>query len=501
MNVFTRFREAWSVFRGRDGPNVDWSSGDAWGSGRHVTQFTPGYLGGGGWNGYGSGPISADRPDRLRLKNANEKTILASVYNRIALDVANVEFHHALIDENDMFKEAIKGSMEDAFTLEANIDQAAQAYMIDLVMSLFDEGVVAEVPIECDRDDSGAITDKLPLQLRTGKVIEWRPQEIKVNVYDELRGDKYNVPVPKRETCIIENPFYTVMNHKNSVASRLSRKMAILDMVDDKLGSDKLNMILQLPYVIRTDAQRTMARNRLKEMQEQLEENKLGITYTDGTEKVIQLNRPIETNLQSQIEWLTKLLLSQLCMTEEILNGTADSKVMANYMQRCVGVVCTAIVQERRRKLLTKEQREKGESIVFVQDPFKLIPVTELAELMDKTNRGGIMSPNEWRSVIGYKPSDDATSDMLVNRNMPMNQTPEGMQAEAGAPDVTPEMAEMPPEMQHSAMPLRFLRKGAKDALQCHRFKYEDAAEEEEKTPAPNRAQRRAQARAKSRSG
>ena len=465
MNIFDRARDAWAAFRGRDhpmGPDIhgkyydaaDWSSPDAWGKGKHFTPFTPpGYGNGGGWNGLGSGPSSSDRPDRLRLKIANEQTILASIYNRIALDVANVEMHHALIDENDMFKEAIKGSsIEEAFNLEANIDQSSQAYMIDLTMSMFDEGVVAEVPVECDRDADGQITNALPLQLRTGKIVEWKPQEVKVNIYNEATGRKEDVPVLKRQTCIIENPFYPVMNSKNSVASRLARKMAILDMVDEKIGSDKINMVVQLPYIVRTDAQRKAARARIQEMQEQLERNKLGITYVDGTEKIIQLNRPIETNLQSQIEWLTDLMLSQLCMTKEILNGTADSKVMANYMQRCIGVICTAIVQERRRKLLTKAQRDKGQSIVFVQDPFKLIPVTELAELMDKTNRGGIMSPNEWRSVIGYKPSDDATSNMLVNRNMPMNQTPEGIQAENGTPDET-DTGGMPPEMGHSAIP------------------------------------------------
>lgn len=458
MNVFERARMAWTAFRGRDHPVRDYSDPENWGSGKMVTPFGPAHGNGGGWNGFGNGPGSSDRPDRLRLKSVNEKTVLASVYNRIALDVANVEFHHARIDENDMFRESIKGSLEDAFTVEANIDQASQAYMIDLVLSLFDEGVVAEVPVECDRDEDGRITDELPLQLRTGKIIEWRPQEVKVNLYNELTGKKEDVPmpIPKRETCIIENPFFPVMNHKNSVASRLTRKMAILDMLDEKLGSDKLNAVVQLPYIVRTDAQRAAARARIQEMQDQLDKSKLGITYVDGTEKLIQLNRPIEANLQSQVEWLTDLLMSQLCITKEILNGTADSKVMANYMQRCVGVVCTAIVQERRRKLLTKAQRDNGESIVFVQDPFKLIPVTELADLMDKTNRGGIMSPNEWRSVIGYKPSDDEAANMLANRNMPMNQTPEGMLAENGETPAETDMPpedQVPPDMNHSAIP------------------------------------------------
>ena len=232
--------------------------------------------------------------------------------------------------------------------------------------------------------------------------------------------------------------------------------MAILDMVDEKQGSDKLNAVIQLPYIVRTDTQRATARARLNEMEKQLSESKLGITYVDGTEKLIQLNKPIDTSLQSQIEWLTDLFLSQLCITKEILNGTADAKVMANYQQRVIGVICAAIAGERRRKLLTRDQRKKHESIVFVQDPFKLIPVTELSDLMDKSIRGAILSPNEWRSIIGYKPSDDATADMLANRNMPINQTPEAMDSEA-----SPQQAPLPeapppaePEMQQSAMPM-----------------------------------------------
>lgn len=467
MNIFERAREAWTVFRGRDHPSdgpqlrgryygTDWTNGNVWGNGAHATSFTPGgNVASNGLYAY-QGPSSSDRPDRLRLSPRNEKTILASVFNRIALDVADVEFHHAKIDENDMFKEIVKGSLEDAMTVEANLDQAAQAYMIDLVLSMFDEGVVAEVPVECDRDKDGAITDEMPLQMRTARIAEWRPKQVRVNLYNELTGRKQDVDLEKREVCIIENPFYSVMNQRNGIFDRLSHKMALLDAIDEKLGSDKLNMVVQLPYIIRTDQQRATARARIQEMQDQLSGNKLGITYVDGTEKVIQLNRPIETNLQSQIEWLTDLFLSQLCITKEILNGTADAKVMANYKQRCVAVICTAIVQERRRKLLTAQQRKNGESIVFVQDPFKLTPVTELADLMDKSIRGSILTPNEWRSIIGYKPSDDKTADMLMNRNMPMNQTPEGMQAENGGAqteDGAPVQLEPMESMQHSAIP------------------------------------------------
>lgn len=448
MNVFERVLEGFRVFRGRDHP--DFSSGDNWGRSVQVTQYNPGY--GTGAVSYGPwGPSSSDRPDRLRLKPGNEKTIIVAVENRIALDVAAVEFHHARIDENDMFKEVVPGSIEEMLTVEANIDQSAQAYMIDLVMSMFDEGVVAEVPVECDRKADGSITDKEPIQMRVGKVVQWMPDQVKINLYNQLTGKMEDLPLPvsKREVCIIENPFYSIMNKKNSIFQRLTRKMAILDMVDEKQGSDKLNMVVQLPYIVRTDTQRATARARLNEMEKQLAESKLGITYVDGTEKIIQMNKPIDTSLQAQIEWLTDLFLSQLCITKEILNGTADAKVMANYQQRVVGVICAGIAGERRRKLLTRDQRKNRESIVFVQDPFKLIPITELSDLMDKSIRGAILTPNEWRSIIGYKPSDDATADILANRNMPIDQTPEAMDSEVQA-----ETAELLPEMQQSAVPM-----------------------------------------------
>lgn len=417
MNVFERFREAWHVFRGRDHPG-------------NITQFTPGY-GTGQIGPWFSGPSSSDRPDRYRAKPGNERTLINSVFNRIALDVAAVEFHHAYIDENESFTDIIKDDLEDLMNVEANIDQTSMAYTVDLVMSMFDEGVIAEVPVVCERKEDGEF--KSVDELRLGKITEWRPEEIKVNLYNQMTGQKEDVVMMKREVSIIENPFFSVMNQKNSIFQRLQRKLAVLDAVDEKFTNDKLNMIIQLPYIVRTDAQRTAARNRLKEMEGQLAESKLGITYTDGTEKIVQLNRPLENNLQSQIEWLTELFFSLMFITKEIMNGTADEKAMTNYMNRTVGTICDAICAERRRKWLTKKQREKMESIVYTQDPFRLIPVTQIADIGDKMTRNAILSPNEVRGMIGYKPSDDPTSDQLVNRNMPVDQTP-GAGGEADAP-------------------------------------------------------------------
>lgn len=433
------------VFRGRDRPVRDWSSPDNWGQGRQVTQFSPGYGNGGGWNGPGYGPISADRPDRVIPNPKNAKTILTSILNRIAVDVAMVEFHHAYIDENDNFKEVIKGPIEDALRVSANIDQTAFNYSVDLVYSMLEEGSVAEVPVECDRNEKGEITDALDLVIRTGKIVQWKPGEVKVQILNEELARKDELWLPKKENCVLENPFYMIMNHSNSLLQRLTRKMALMDAVDERIGSDKLNAIVQLPYLVRNDIKRAEARARIQEMESQMKKSELGISYIDNAEKVIQLNRPLGEGLQKQIEWMTELYMSQLCITKEILNGTADSKVMANYLQRCIGVICTVIAQERTRKLLSREQREDSQAIVFVQDPFRLTPITELADLMDKSIRGAILSPNEWRAIIGYKPSNDPSSDMLANRNMPMDQTPEA----GGNLQKEEQQLPQPPQLQH----------------------------------------------------
>ena len=449
MNIFERARVAWAAFRGRDHPRTDYSSGDAWGRGNQVTQFNPPYSNGGGYNDY-FGPTSADRPGKVVLSPSNEKTIVNCAWNRIALDVAAVEFHHAKIDENDNFREVVKGSIEDALTIEANIDQTSHNYMIDLVLSMFDEGCIAEVPVECDRvsETDRKITDKLPLNLRIGKIVQWRPDSVRVDLLNEYTGRHEQVDMAKRDICIHENPFASVMNKKNSIFVRLAHKMALMDTINEMQGSPKLNMIIQLPYTVRTDSQRSQARDRIKEMQEQLKQSELGVTYTDGTEKIVQLNRPIESSLQSQIEWLTDLLFTAICMTREILNGTASEDTMTNYMNRCVGEICTSIAAERRRKFLTKEQRDNSETILFTQDPFKLIPVTRIADISDKMTRNAILSPNEIRGIIGYKPVDDPTADQLVNRNMPINQTPDAMNDTDQVPeDYDPSM------MEQSALP------------------------------------------------
>ena len=421
MNVFERFREAWLAFRGRDHPDVP----------GHVTQFkgwdTPMRGSGSGWY---TGPTTSDRPDRIRMKPGNERTLVNAVYNRIALDVARVEVHHAKVDENEFFTEAIPGELEDLFTVEANLDQTYMAYMIDLVISLFDEGVIAEVPINFETSDPFRLQDpagETPQnieELRIGKVVTWKPREVEVELYDARSGQKSRITMGKREVAIIENPFYSVMNEKNSIFHRLVRKLNVLDAVDQNYASDKLNMIMQLPYIVRGDVKRAEANNRLKELEDQLQTSKHGIAWVDGTEKIIPMNKPVENNLQSQVEWLTSLFFSQLGITQEILNGTADEKAMSNYMDRCVGVVLETICAERKRKFLTKEQRDNGESIVYVQDPLRLIPATSLSDIFDKLSRNAILSPNECRGVLGYKPSEDPSANELVNRNMPISETP-----------------------------------------------------------------------------
>lgn len=429
MNVFDRFREAWMVFRGRDRPISN------------QYPFTPSAF------SYYSGPSSSERPDRYRSRASSEQTIVNAILTKIALDVAGVQIHHAKVDENGTYQDTIKGSLEELFTIEANIDQSAQAYMIDLVRSMFDEGVIAEVPVDMDVEEDPVTGETVKFNsigaLRVGRIVEWKPKEIKVEVYNEETGQKEQIPMFKRECSIIENPFYAVMNEKNSVFQRLTRKLRVLDAVDENYSSDRLNMIFQLPYLVRGETKKAEAKNRIAELDEQLKNSPHGIGYIDGTEKVIQLNRPIENNLQTQVEWLTNQGYAQLGMTPEIMNGTADENTMSNYMNRVVGTVLDAICGERRRKWLTKEQREDGESIIYLQDPLKLVPVTNLADIFDKLGRNAIISPNESRGKLGLKPSSDPESNKLLNRNMPIDKTPgtEGAEREA---------EEEVPELQHS---------------------------------------------------
>ncbi len=421
MNVFERAREAWRVFRGRDHPrrSTDWQTA--------------------GWY---TGPVSSDRPDRVRMKPGNERTLVNMAYNRIALDCATVEMHHAKINENDQFQEIIHDDLEYALTVSANFDQTPQAYMQDVIISMFDEGAVAEVPVMMDQNpDTLEIRDVQ--ELRTGKILEWRPAHVLVEVYNCYTGQKEQIMLAKKEVAIHENPFYSIMNDRNSIFQRLVRKLAILDTVDENSGSDKLNMILQLPYIIRTDQKRREAEQRLHEIEKQLQDNKYGIAYTDGTEKILQLNRPIENNLQKQVEWLTDLFFSQLGITQEILNGTADEKTMTNYMNRIIAPILSSIAMERKRKFLSRERIEKGESIIFHQDPFKLIPVTEIANISDTLTRNAILSPNEVRAAIGYKPVDNEEANQLVNRNMPSSE--QGKPVDVNGSGTPEEEAEAPP--------------------------------------------------------
>lgn len=426
MNVFERFREAWMVFRGRDRP---------YGGQYPFSAREPAYY---------SGPPSSDRPDRVHMRPSNDQTITNAIMTKIALDVAAVGIHHAKVNENGSYQDTINDSLEEIFSVEANIDQSAHAYMVDMVRNLFDEGVIAEVPVDMDVDEDPETNDIVRIneiyELRVGRIVEWRPREIRVECYNQNTGMKDQIPMLKRECSIIENPFYGIMNERNGVFQRLARKLRVLDAIDENYVSDKLNMIFQLPYLVRGETKKREAADRMTELENQLKNSSHGIAWIDGTEKVIQLNRPIENNLQAQIEWLTELCFSQMGMTKEILNGTADEATMANYMNRVVGTVLDAICAERKRKWLTKEQRDDGESIIYLQTPLKMVSTTNLADIFDKLNRNAIISPNESRAYLGLKPSKDPESDKLINRNMPVDKVPGKEGAEREAEEITPEL-------------------------------------------------------------
>lgn len=356
------------------------------------------------------------RPDRIRLTRGNERSIITSVYNRISLDCAAIDIKHVRLDEENRYTDTMDSGLNNCLQLEANIDQTGRALVQDIVMSMFNEGSVAVVPVDTSVNPLTGTYDILTL--RTGKIMEWYPRHIKVRVYNDRKGLQEEIVVPKINAAIIENPMFAVMNEPNSTAQRLIRKLALLDVVDEQNGSGKLDLIIQLPYQIKTEARRLQAENRRNDIIKQLSTSQLGIAYTDGTEKVTQLNRPIENQLMTQIETLTRMLYSQLGLTEEIMNGTADEKVMTNYYNRTIEPIMSAIVDEFKRKFLTKTGRTQGQSVMFFRDPFKLVPTTELAELADKFTRNEIMSSNEIRQIVGMKPSDDPRADQLVNSNI-----------------------------------------------------------------------------------
>lgn len=363
------------------------------------------------------GPGYSSRPDRIRLTRGNERSIITSVYNRIALDVAALNVQHIRLDENGRFLSVIQDGLNTCLTVEANIDQTARAFIQDIVVSMLDEGCVAIVPVDTTYDPS--VTGSYDIQtMRVGKILDWYPQHVRVRLYNERTGTKENILVPKSTVAIVENPLYAVVNEPNSTMQRLIRKLNLLDVIDEQSGSGKLDLIIQLPYVIKTEARRQQAENRRKDIENQLSGTKYGIAYTDGTERITQLNRSVNNNLMSQIEYLTSMLYSQLGITQSILDGTADEKTMLNYNNRTIEPIASAIVGEMKRKFLTKTARSQLQSISFFRDPFKLVPVNEIAEIADKFTRNEIMTSNEIRQVIGMKPSDDPRADELRNKNL-----------------------------------------------------------------------------------
>ena len=369
---------------------------------------------------YSSSVSYGQKPDRTRLRFANERSIISSIYNRLATDVSELEIKHVRLDDQDRFDSVVKSSMNECFSVEANIDQAARAFRQDIALTLFDEGVIAIVPV--DTTFNPRVTGSFDIKtMRVGRVVRWESERVLVSLYNEKTGRREEVPVEKSFTAIVENPFYTVMNEPNSTLQRLVRKLNLLDTVDEQSSSGKLDMIIQLPYVIKSDSRRLQAEQRRKDIEVQLKGSQYGIAYTDGTEKITQLNRPAENNLLKQVEYLTELLYSQLGITKEIMDGTASPEVMQNYHFRTIKPIIDAIIEAMRRTFLTKTARSQGQSIEFFYDPFKIIPVKDLAEIADKFTRNEILTSNEFRQVVGRPPSREPKADKLVNANMPVD--------------------------------------------------------------------------------
>lgn len=370
-------------------------------------------------NYFDIGPGRAYRPDRQYLNRRNERSIVTSVFNRISADAAAVNIMHVRLDDNNRYMNEIDSGLNNCLTLEANVDQSARAFRQDIVMSMLDEGCVAIVPTDTDDAPKETSPGSYDIdEMRVGKILEWFPNHVRVQVYNEHTGEKEDLVLPKSIVAIVENPFYAVMNEPNSTMQRLIRKLNLLDVLDERNSSGKLDLIIQLPYTIKTQARREQAEIRRKQIEDQLMGSKYGIAYTDGTEHITQLNRPVENNLMSQIEYLTSMLFSQLGITQSILDGTADDKTMLNYYNRTIEPILSAIVDEMKRTFLTKTARSQKQSIEFFRDPFKLVPVNDIAEIADKFTRNEIMTPNEIRQIIGMKPAEDPKADELRNRNI-----------------------------------------------------------------------------------
>lgn len=388
MNIGSRLKHAWNAFLNRDPPGSE-------------------YYGGG----------YSYRPDRMRFSRGSERTIINAINNRISLDASSIKINHVKLDENNRFDSIIDSGLNYCLTTEANADQTGRGLIQDIVMTFLEEGVAAVIPEKTNFDPRYSNSYEI-CSMRVGIPVEWYSDRVRVRVFNELTGQREEITFPKKMVALIENPFYSVMNAPNSTMQQLVRKLALLDVVDEQAGSGKLDMIIQLPYVIKTDARRKQANERREEIEKQLSGSKYGIAYTDGTERIVQLNRSLENNILKSIEYLTNMVYSQLGVTQEILNGTADEKTMNNYMNRIIEPVIAAIADEFKRKFLTKTARTQGQSIMFFRDPFRLAPVSMIAEMADKFTRNEIMTPNEFRQVIGMKPSKDPKSDQLANRNI-----------------------------------------------------------------------------------
>ena len=387
-SLLSRIKKGWNAFLNRDPTPRYWDTG-------------PGY---------------SIRPDRTRLTRGKERSIVTAVINRIAMDAAQIDIKHVRLDENGRYSEDINSGLNNCLTLEANLDQTGRAFKQDIFMSMMDEGCVAVVPIDTDTDPQTSSYEIYTM--RTAKILEWYPRHVRVSAYDERNGRRDEIKVAKSSTGIIENPLYAVMNEPNSTMQRLVRKLNLLDAIDEQSGSGKLDLIIQLPYVIKSEARKAQAEQRRQAIEDQLAGSKFGIAYTDGTERITQLNRPIENNLMKQIEYLTSMLYSQLGITQEIMDGTADEKTMLNYHNRTIEPLVAAVADEMKRKFLTKTARTQGQSILFFRDPFKLVPVGEIAEIADKFTRNEIATSNEMRQAIGWKPSTDPKADELRNKNL-----------------------------------------------------------------------------------
>lgn len=390
LSIGSRFRRAWNVFRNRDlKADMSWQLG------------------------YGD----SRRADRVVLSSNNEKTIVNAIYNRIALDVAALKFRHVRLDENGRFKEEMGTNLNEVLSVEANIDQSGRAFIHDLALSMIDEGVVAAVPVETSEDPEVSNSYDI-YQMRVGPIVEWYPQHVKVRLYNSVTGQHQDMPFRKKDVAILENPFYAVMNAPNSTLQRLIRKLRILDVIDEQAGSGKLDLIIQLPYTIRSEARQQQAEVRRKSVEDQLAGNKLGIAYIDSTEKVIQLNRSVENNLLKQVEYLTSMLYSQLGLNQSILDNTADEQTQLSYSNKIVEPIASTITDEFKRKFLTKTARSQGQSVMFFTEPFRMTPAAQMADLADKLTRNEILTSNEVRQIIGMKPSTDPKADELRNSNL-----------------------------------------------------------------------------------